>query len=459
MVFMMAHFPIFTDLSHRPVLVIGGGHIAEHKVETLLETGAKIDVVAEHLSTRFTTWQAQGALSFLGEKFSAEQIDGHFLVIAATDDHALNAQIFAACEARHTFCNSVDNPQNASFITPAVVNRGALQIAISSGGKAPVLVRLWRARLEKLIPLYTAKLAEIAGNYRAKVKAKIPSVNARRAFWEALFASPFSEAVARNDTPRAETLLENALNQATTPQGGVCLVGAGPGDAGLLTLHALQALADADVVFYDALVSEEVLAMARKDSEKICVGKRAGKHHVIQEETNRLLVTAAQSGQRVVRLKGGDPFVFGRGGEECEVLKAAGIPFRVIPGITAGIGATAYAGIPLTHRDYAQTALFITGHCRPDGMALDWSTLARGKQTLVIYMGTVKADEIEHELITHGRAPTTPIAIISNGTCPNQKVLTGALTDLAQLASTAERPALIVIGEVVNLRQKLLGAA
>lgn len=253
----------------------------------------------------------------------------------------------------------------------------------------------------------------------------------------------------------AEAEFNTQLAGWQSKQGEVALVGAGPGDAGLLTVHALQAMQAADVVLYDALVSDEIRALIRKDADKICVGKRAGLHQVQQEETNRLLVRYAQQGKRVVRLKGGDPFVFGRGGEEAQELAQAGIPFRIIPGITAALGATAYAGIPLTHRDCAQTALFITGHCRTDGQDLHWQTLARGRQTLVVYMGTIKAAEIAGQLIAHGRAADTPAAVISNGTLARQSVQTGLLRDLPAMAAVAPRPALMVIGEVVALRDEL----
>lgn len=237
--------------------------------------------------------------------------------------------------------------------------------------------------------------------------------------------------------------------------GEVALVGAGPGDPELLTLKALNYLQQAEVVLYDYLVSDEIMALVANDAILVCVGKRAGHHSVPQEKTNQLLVDFAKQGYKVVRIKGGDPFVFGRGGEELEVLADAGVTFQVVPGITAAAGATAYAGIPLTHRDYAQSAMFITGHLKAESDQLDWSTLARGQQTLVIYMGLMKSNYIQEQLIKHGRRAPTPIAIIERGTQLSQKVFKGQLSELSDLAKKAEAPALIVIGEVVQLSQKL----
>lgn len=451
----MNHYPIYTDLKGRPVLLAGAGHVAERKAESLLAAGARVRVVAETLNEHFRKWHASGVIEWLGTAFHESLLQGVFLVVAATDDHALNRRIFEAAEASGKFCNTVDQLDLCSFIVPAVIDRSPIQIAVSSGGSAPVLARKWRRQIETLIPQHTGKAAALAGKWRSRVKAQIADMSSRRRFWENLFDSRFDTLVAQGKKEEAEAELQAQLEGAGAQQGEVVLVGAGPGDAGLLTLNALQAIQAADVVFYDALVSEEIRALIRKDADKVCVGKRAGLHQVQQEQTNALLVEYALDGKRVVRLKGGDPFVFGRGGEEAQVLAEKGIPFRVVPGITAALGATAYAGIPLTHRDCAQTALFITGHCRPDGSELHWQTLARGNQTLVIYMGTIKAAEITEQLIAHGRAADTPVAVVSNGTLQKQSVRTGILANLPELAAAAERPALMVIGEVVALREEL----
>ena len=320
---------------------------------------------------------------------------------------------------------------------------------------APVLARLLREKLEALLPASLGTMAEIAGNWRGRVKDQLRSMTERRRFWEKAFSGRFAALVESGQPEQAEQALHDTLTQHQKEGGQVTLVGAGPGDAGLLTLRGLQVMQQADVVLYDHLVSDEILDLVRRDADRICVGKRAGAHSVAQEETNRLLVELALKGKRVVRLKGGDPFIFGRGGEELQAAKAAGIPFQVVPGVTAAAGATAYAGIPLTHRDHAQSVLFITGHCRPDGDAFDWATLARSRQTLAIYMGTVKAAEISAQLIAHGRAADTPAAVIGRGTRADQQVLTGTLAQLDILAQQAPTPALLVIGEVVSLHSQL----
>lgn len=451
----MNAYPIFADLRGRAVLLVGGGHVAERKAQMLLNAGARVQVLASELSAQFVAWRESQTIDYLGENFVPELLQKVFLVVAATDDAALNRQVFQAAEAAGKLCNSVDDLDNCSFTVPAIIDRSPLQIAISSSGTAPVLARIWRQKIETLLPQHLGQVAEVAGRWRAKVKESIASMSERRAFWENLFRSRFDYLIASQQVAEAEDYLRCHLQTASEDLGEVVLVGAGPGDAGLLTLNALQAMQDADVVLYDALVSAEILALVRRDADLVCVGKRAGAHQVAQDETNRLLVEYAKQGKRVVRLKGGDPFVFGRGGEECQVLAAAGVPFRIVPGVTAALGATAYAGIPLTHRDYAQTALFITGHCRPDGDALRWQTLAQGRQTLVVYMGTIKAEEISRELMAHGRAANTPVAIISQGTRATQSVRVGELHELADLAQNAPTPALMVIGEVVALRDEL----
>lgn len=448
-------YPIFADLHKRPVLLAGAGKVAERKAESLLQAGAIVRVVAEQLSPVFQTWQQEGKIVYLGGVFHDFYLDDVFLAVAATDDNAFNRRIFEAAEARGKLCNTVDTADLCSFIVPAVIDRSPLKIAISSNGTSPVLARKWRQIIETLVPLHTGTMAAIAGKWRSAVKAKIDGTENRRRFWENLFESRFNALAAQSDTAAAEAELSSQLEGYRPQQGEVVLVGAGPGDAGLLTIHALQAIQAADVVFYDALVSDGIMAMVRKDAEKISVGKRAGAHHVQQEATNRLLVEHAQKGLRVVRLKGGDPFVFGRGGEEAQVLKQAGIPYRIVPGVTAALGATAYAGIPLTHRDCAQSALFVTGHSKHDGDQPDWRTLALSHQTLAIYMGTLRASLISDKLIEYGRSADTPVAIISNGTLPNQSVQTGRLKDLPLLAQNAPRPALMIIGEVAALRDEL----
>ncbi|MCG7584907.1 siroheme synthase CysG [Photobacterium sp. OFAV2-7] len=455
----MDYLPIFADIRRRPCLVVGGGDVAWRKTRMLLKAGADVRVIARELNGDFQQALQAGEITHQAEEFVPSDLDGIFLAIAATDRKAVNALVYQSANQRQVMVNVVDDMQRCSFIVPSIVDRSPIIVAISSSGKAPVLARLVREKLEALLPQHLGRMAEIAGRFRNRLAQTVSSASQRRYFWEQAFNGRFSELVASGQEKQAEqelvSLSVQSQQQQVLSQGQVALIGAGPGDAGLLTLRALQLMQQADVVLYDYLVSDEVMDLVRRDAELVCVGKKAGFHSVPQEETNELIVRYAEQGKRVVRLKGGDPFVFGRGGEELEVLFDAGIPFQVVPGITAAAGATAYAGIPLTHRDYAQTAMFITGHLKPDGDQLDWSTLARGKQTLVIYMGLMKSSHIQQQLLSHGRAADTPIAIIERGTQKSQKVLKGQLGELATLAQHAASPSLIVVGEVVNLSEKL----
>ncbi|WP_256383313.1 siroheme synthase CysG [Photobacterium toruni] len=451
----MDYLPIFADLKRRPCLVVGGGNSAWRKTQMLLKAGADVGVIAPKLNADFTAAIAANQIRFVGNDFSATDLEGIFLAIAATPHKALNALVYQSANQRQVLVNVVDDTQRCSFIVPSIIDRSPIIVAISSSGKAPVLARLLRQKLEATLPQHLGKMATLAGDFRDYLTTKMPSFSGRRAFWEQVFNGRFADLVAVGRHSEAQQALHQQLQQYTPPVGQVALIGAGPGDAGLLTLRGLQLMQQADVVLYDYLVSDDVMALVRRDSELVCVGKKAGFHSVPQQQINQLIVEYAQQGKRVVRLKGGDPFVFGRGAEELEVLAEAGIDFQVVPGITAAAGATAYAGIPLTHRDYAQTAMFITGHLKPDGKQLDWSTLARGNQTLVIYMGLMKSSHIQQQLLQHGRAAKTPIAIIERGTQATQKVLTGQLDQLADLAQHAASPSLIVVGEVVKLSHKL----
>ncbi|HEJ1074686.1 siroheme synthase CysG [Serratia ureilytica] len=455
----MDYLPIFADLKQRPVLVVGGGDVAARKVSLLQRVGAEIRIVAQSLSPELEQQRQQGRVLWLGKTFDPQQLDDVFLAIAATDDNALNAAVFAEADKRRVLANVVDDQPRCSFIFPSIIDRSPLVVAVSSSGQAPVLARLLREKLEALLPASLGQMAQVAGRWRGQVKQRLASIGERRRFWENTFGGRFATLVANGQTAQAERQLEQDLHRFAAgdegAQGEIALVGAGPGDVGLLTLRGLQVMQQADVVLYDHLVSGEILDLVRRDAERICVGKRAGAHSVIQEETNRLLVELAQQGKRVVRLKGGDPFIFGRGGEELQVAAAAGIPFQVVPGVTAAAGATAYAGIPLTHRDHAQSVTFITGHCRPDGDGLDWADLARARQTLAIYMGTMKAADISQRLIAHGRDAATPVAVISRGTRADQQVQIGTLEQLEYLAQRAPLPALLVIGEVVELHHQI----
>ncbi|MEZ3500568.1 siroheme synthase CysG [Pantoea sp. KPR_PJ] len=451
----MDYLPLFADLKGRPVLVVGGGDVAARKIELLRRASAQVRVVSRELGPELQALCQEQQIEWLATTFEPAQLDQVFLVIAATDDNLLNRQVYDEANARHRLVNVVDDQPKCSFIFPSIVDRSPLVVAISSSGTAPVLARMLREKLEALLPASLGQMADVAGAFRDSVKQRFSRMSDRRRFWERAFNGLFASQMSAGNVDEAKRTLQRELDDEPNREGEIILVGAGPGDSGLLTLRGLQVMQLADVVLYDHLVSDDVLDLVRRDADRICVGKRAGAHSVPQEETNRLLVELARKGKRVVRLKGGDPFIFGRGGEELQAAQEAGIPFQVVPGVTAAAGATAYAGIPLTHRDYAQSVMFITGHCRADGDGIDWPSLARARQTLAIYMGTVKAAEISEGLIRHGRAAETPVAVIGRGTRQDQQVLTGTLEQLETLAAAAPTPALLVIGEVVNLHGQL----
>lgn len=460
----MDYLPIFVKLEGLPCLVVGGGEVAWRKIRMLKKAGASVTVVAFDVEPCVEEAASRGEFLWLKEAFKPEHLDPVFLVIAATDKSSINESVLKAANARHIFANVVDDTAKCTFIVPSIVDRNPLLIAISSSGTSPVLARLLREKLEAMIPSHFGRLASLAGEFRETLKRKVKTLNSRRKFWERAFNSRFSTLVAVGDEKGAKEelerltehfSLEDPLEVKASLQGEVALIGAGPGDPGLLTLRALQLMQEADVVLYDALVSDEIVQLCRRDSKLICVGKRASNNGSSQEEINALLVEFAQKGQRVVRLKGGDPFMFGRGGEELQALKAEGIPFQVVPGISAGAGAAAYAGIPLTHRHLAQTALFMTGHMKDEDEDFRWDSLLLERQTLVIYMGLMNSAHIQEQLIKHGRDPKTPVAIIENATRFNQKVYRGTLSELAFLAEGAASPAVIILGEVVTLAPSL----
>jgi len=453
------YFPLFADLQGRRVLVVGGGEVAERKVRLLLEAGARIDIVArELLANELSAWVGEGSASWLAREFDESQLDGATLVVAATSDGALNERVASAARARQLLCNVVDDAERSSFIVPAIVDRSPLVIAISSGGVAPVLARLARERIEVLFDESFGALARLLADWRGRIKRALPDVNARRRFYERAVRGRVADLVRSRQPEAAGMEIERQLTEPSRPAtGSVVLVGAGPGDPGLLTLNALRALQEADVILHDRLVSDAVLALARRDAARISVGKAAGAHSVPQSRIHELLVEHAMAGRRVVRLKGGDPFVFGRGGEELEVLARHGIPFEVVPGITAAIGCAAYAGIPLTHRDHAQSVRFVTAHCGESADTLDWASLAQPRQTVALYMGVAAVGRIAGQLLAHGRAATTPVAIVENGSRPDQRV---TLTTLAALDDVARRadiqsPALLIVGEVAALAAQL----
>jgi len=449
------HLPIFCQLRDRQCLLVGGGDVAERKARLLMDAGARLTVNALTFVPQFTVWAEEGMLTLVEGEFSETLLDACWLAIAATDDEAVNQRVSDAAEQRRIFCNVVDAPKQASFIMPSIIDRSPLMVAVSSGGTSPVLARLLREKLESLLPQHLGHVAHYAGKLRSRVKKQFASMSERRRFWEKLFVNDrLAQSLANQDTSSVEKITEQLLTEPLDNRGEVVLVGAGPGDAGLLTLKGLQQIQQADVVVYDRLVSDEIMNLVRRDADRVFVGKRAGYHCVPQEEINQILLREAQSGKRVVRLKGGDPFIFGRGGEELETLCHAGIPFSVVPGITAASGCSAYSGIPLTHRDYAQSVRLVTGHLKTGG-ELDWANLAAEKQTLVFYMGLNQAATIQAQLMAHGMQADMPVALVENGTSVQQKVVSGALSQLGELAQQVQSPALIIVGRVVGLRDKL----
>ncbi|WP_410567929.1 siroheme synthase CysG [Acinetobacter sp. H1(2024)] len=451
-------FPISLKLQQQRCLIVGGGHIALRKATLLAKAGAIIDIVApeieEQLLQLVATTNGQHFVEVFSEKFLSTP---YRLVIAATNDPQVNKTVFEQCEVRHLLVNSVDDIPHCRFMVPAIIDRSPLVISVASNGTSPVLSRQIRTQLETSIPHGMGKLAEFSGKWRNQVKEKISNPDERRIFWENLYASPLKEQVFNDSLDVANSMLEQALQEWKAPKGEVYLVGAGPGDPELLTLKALRLMQQADVVIYDRLVSQPILELCRRDATKIYVGKARSNHSVPQDGINALLVEYAQQGKRVCRLKGGDPFIFGRGGEEIQELFQAGVPFQVVPGITAASGCSAYAGIPLTHRDYAQSVRFLTGHLKEGSPELPWNELVYENQTLVLYMGLVGLERICEQLIAHGQRPDMPVALISKGTTPEQKVVVGSLADIASKVTEHQihAPTLTIIGEVVRLREQL----
>ncbi|WP_421201432.1 siroheme synthase CysG [Aeromonas enteropelogenes] len=452
----MDYLPIFCRLDNKPVLLVGGGEVAERKARLLLDAGAQLTVVAPELDPELAELAANGSIEWLAGEFAPQQLAGKWLVVAATDRREVNALVYQSANQARIFANVVDDPKRSSFIMPSIIDRSPLMVAISSGGKAPVLARLLREKLEALLPQHLGAVAAFAGSLRDRVKARFATMGERRRFWERLLgADRLGQALARGDHASANQLADSLFADESQTGGEVVLVGAGPGDPGLLTLHALRQMQQADVVVYDRLVSDEVMALVRRDAKRIFVGKQAGNHCVPQEGINQLLLEEAKKGQRVVRLKGGDPFIFGRGGEELETLVGTGVGFQVVPGITAASGCAAYAGIPLTHRDHAQSVRFVTAHGKGGAQDLDWPLLAKDRQTLVFYMGLSSCATIREQLLAHGKGGDTPVALIERGTQPSQRVIRGTLDQLPELAVGVESPALIMVGSVVTLAEQL----
>ncbi len=454
----MKLYPLFADLSRRAVLVVGGGVVAERKVAALLGAQAQVTVNAPTLTPQLQRWVAAGRIAQRRDAFQEAWLERVWLVIAATSDGELNRLIATFAELRRIFVNVVDDATLSTFHVPAVVNRAPLTIAISSGGEAPMLARLLGERLEALLDPSLGALAALAARLRRRIRLRHPEPAARRRFYETLFTGPVAALLRQGRPAEARRAAEQALAEApVTTTGSVVLVGAGPGDPGLLTLRALRALNEADVILHDRLVSAEVLELARRDAERIEVGKQSGHHHVTQDGIHALLLQLARAGRRVVRLKGGDPFLFGRGGEELEFLRDHRIPYEVVPGITAAVACAAYAGVPLTHRDHAQSVRFVTAHCQSSRDRPDWAALAQERQTLAIYMGVAELGVLQAQLIAHGRAPSTPFALVENGSRAQQRVVTGNLGNLPDRAAihAVRSPALLILGEVAALAPSL----
>jgi uroporphyrin-III C-methyltransferase/precorrin-2 dehydrogenase/sirohydrochlorin ferrochelatase len=454
------YFPVFFDLTAQRVLVVGGGEVALRKVALLERSGALITLVAPEVHSELEERAAAGKINLRVREFVPDDLDGARLVIVATSRRAVNRWIASLSEARSIPVNVVDDREASRFIVPAIIDRDPVLVAVSTGGTSPVLARRLRERLEAAIPKKIGELALWLRGLRHAARRRLRDTDERRRFFENIVDGPAARRFIDGDAHGAQGIAQQLLartSSAPRSAGDVTLVGAGPGDPELLTLKALRALQDADVILHDRLVPEGLLDMARRDAARISVGKAAGGIGSTQEEINALLIEHARQGKRVVRLKGGDPFIFGRGGEELEALAKAQISFSVIPGVTAAAGCAAYAGIPLTHRDYAHSVTFVTGHAEKDGREPDWRALAKPGLTAVFYMGLARVEQIAAQLVAHGAAALTPAAVVAQGTLPDQRVVTGTLATIgaAAAASTIQSPALLVVGEVVSLHASL----
>lgn len=456
----MKYFPVFFDINNKRCLVVGGGDVAARKVALMHRAGARVTVVSPELCESLQNRLANNEIVYEARNFEDADLEACALIVAATDDQSVNKLVSDMAHSKCIPVNVVDQPDLCSFIVPSIIDRSPVQVAVSTGGASPVLARLLRARLETMIPSAYGRLAELMNEFRDKVKEKINTEGKRRRFWEDVAQGSIAEMIFSGKEQAARDAMHDAVDEAqasTGDRGEVYLVGAGPGDPDLLTFRALRLLQQADVIVYDRLVSEEILDMARRDADLVYVGKERDKHTLPQEDINLLLARVAKSGKRVLRLKGGDPFIFGRGGEEIETLMQEGVNFQIVPGITAAAGAASYAGIPLTHRNYAQSVTFVTGHLKDGTMNLNWPALAHPHQTLVVYMGLLGVKTLCAKLIEHGLSEKTPMALVQKATTRQQKVLIGTLQSMPGLLETTKikPPTLIIVGDVVNLHEKL----
>jgi uroporphyrin-III C-methyltransferase / precorrin-2 dehydrogenase / sirohydrochlorin ferrochelatase len=458
----MRHLPIFLELAGKPAVVVGGGVVAARRAEHLVKAGARVTIFAPALSDDFRELLDQSNFRHEARDPAPNDFESASLCFVATEDERLTAEAWAAAKGAGAWVNVADQPRFCDFIMPAILDRDPLVVAISTGGASPILGRMLKARMESAIPAAYGRLADLMGGFRDAVAQAITSPIQRRRFWETVLEGPIAERALSGDERTAAAELARAVERAASenadaPRGEVYLVGAGPGDPDLLTFRALRLMQKADVVLYDRLTDPNVLNLVRREAERIYVGKQPEDHELPQGEISALLVKLAKQGKRVLRLKGGDPFMFGRGGEEIEALAAEGIPFQVCPGITAAIGAAAYAGIPLTHRDHAQACVFVTGHGKEGKIDLDWTALLQPRQTVAIYMGLRNVEALTHEFVARGASADLPAAIVDNATRPNQRVVVGTLGTLAAKAHAAELigPSIIIVGTVVTLRDTL----
>ena len=456
----MEYLPIFIQIKNRPCLVVGGGSIAARKVALLRKAQADVTVVSPELCDELQQLQKEGLIKHQARAFEDLDMETSVAVIAATNQRDVNKRVSDLANQLRLPVNVVDNPDLCSFIMPSIIDRSPVVIAVSTGGTSPVLARLIRTKLEGSIPAAYGRLASLVDGFRDKVKSAFPNVESRRGFWEKILEGKVAELVFTGHENEAGQVLDKAIDeQSAQPEmpGEVFLVGAGPGDPDLLTFRALRLMQQADVVVYDRLVSPAIMEMVRRDAEIVYVGKERDKHTMQQENINQLLVRLAKEGKRVLRLKGGDPFIFGRGGEEIELLAEQGIAFQVVPGITAANGCSSYAGIPLTHRDYAQSCVFVTGHLKDGSVDLNWKALAHPNQTVVFYMGLHGAPTLCKEMVAHGLPASTPVALVEQGTTPQQRVYIATLDTLLEVIASKDikPPTLIIVGEVVTLHEKL----
>ncbi|MDJ0881207.1 MAG: siroheme synthase CysG [Gammaproteobacteria bacterium] len=456
----MNYLPIFYDIKGKHCIVVGAGPIAARKVDLLNSAGARVTVIAPELADEMTRFHQEDKIEWINRCYQTGDLTDAWLVIAATNNQDVNQQIVFEAETLKIPCNRVESPDMGSFIMPSIINRDPVQIAVSTGGASPVLARLIRTNLESCTPSAYGNLARLVENYREPVKATFKKVEERRKFWESVLEGPVAEHVFAGRNVDARALMDKLVHEAEADpkySGEVYLVGAGPGDPDLLTFRALRLMQKADVIVYDRLVSDPIMELVRRDAERIYAGKERSNHAIPQENINQLLVRLAKEGKRVLRLKGGDNFIFGRGGEEISELIEEGVPFQVVPGITAASGCTTYAGIPLTHRDFAQACIFVTGHLKDGTSDLNWDMLSHANQTVVFYMGLNNVQGICSELKAHGRDEHTPAALIEKGTTPEQRVFIGDLNSLPELVhqNNVKAPTLIVVGEVVELHEKL----